>query len=1150
MPETLFNLTFAGVPFCGDTSPVVQMGMETPEGQDPNSVPPRKHQVAAGLMEELDRIIPFQYLSDFAPIGDYKGRNLGSIAYLQNRNPTPKPSLPVGAWFYPSGACRWSVFRGLATSSMVKAMLAETQGIYARSLVMQSVPVVPGQLATAYYSLSSSLYMLPPRPLAEHGGKFDGLYLVTLVDERYYWPDSPVSLRVNQNTTWDELINQIAAALDVTINLPSPNPAYSQPEPDSQLWSNFESAAVLLDAIAYNLGSAVVRDLDGTYNLYNAGLSEIVTRINRGSVSRVVRTAGGDIFASGNLLPAGDLTKSRNSVVPYQVNVTFPKYIIGDDPVPHFSNPRYANQRPSAWFEESYGDVYSVSVPLSSGGPYVSGLSGTSEHSIRTTAKALCSGEAQAAYFQQPLNASGLTAMAMQIAQDYYNAQAAAALDEVYPGTFAWTPEGIHDIIWTYSDKARQATTRVMKTEWNASVADMQQASPALSGFTNTPGGVGGPGVAQSWSDSVTSGQTDAVLGATLSSGAMQITIGAADYLPTQNRWKGQIEGEKILFEGTSGGVVVGVVQRGIDGTIQKDHANGRPVVQITPDTTYGVNYVKTEKGQFVFPADWTSGGIQGVRIVPQTQTVQVTSDTPTALGGVDYFPGAVGLFDPQQSSGDLFEELEDVWVLERNANGLNSGSYYDGQLGGFSATPARPIYLVNTTPASDCGTVFLEDNDVRCESGNLNIYQRPVALFFESGCLAREYGDWVYLRKEGCCNCSGDVPPSGMLSGCTAGHCSGPCLIPPYQFIVPAAGFRGNCEPFNYNWILPSSAAKPCEFTNSYTAGSIGVTSEMSIEGNGNVRLSFFLGNSGNQHRADYSGIITSGNCCAPVTFINANCGCDDATSGGGGAGGCYLCHGATPSTWQFTVSGFTGDFASFNGTWSPALAGICRWTKTIGTATAAVTVSAGVFVLQFTDTATGAAARYQLNLSEISVDCCTPRQLPLALANGNGTAPYTIVMTPSCSDQSPSACPGTLQALPYCCSGIVSSGGGGGSSACCSGVILPGTLYATFTNGTGDCACFETLGTVAIYGGPTWTAPYFDPCEIDPPQPNAIDFTCAPIGYQLSTHFDGVASNKACNFLATRNEMLSTCSPFRQVFQCVESSCCNGTFTVTVTT
>lgn len=701
-----YNLEYAGIPF----------GLDLLYGQE-------EDEAVSNLMEYLEKKISFHYLQDFSLPAGYPGRNIGAIAYQWQVGPMPSPEVKIGDWYYPNTASRWSVFRMLAPSSIVKAMLAATNGNPA-TFTMQAVPIGPSNPsgASTNFTVSTYMYMLPPRPLMEHGGKFDGMYLMTLVDERYYWQFNPINLRPTPGTTWQTLINQLAEALGTTITVQAGAiPAvYGNPEYDSQFWVNQESAALLLDAVAFNIGCCVVRNLNGTYTLQTPLSSQATVNTNRGNANSVVRVAGGDLFLSGTNLRVGNLGPSRNTVLPPSITISFPKYVQGDDPVPHFSNPRYAGARPSTWYETSFGDCFLVNVPLTSGGSQFSGLGGVIppsgasaisgieiasgfSHSIHTTAKALYSGENQ--LNSNPINASGLTALAIQIAQDYFNGQVASAIDEVYPGSFVWTPEGIHDVIWSFSHRERGAYTRIIRAEWNQIVREMQHGTPALSGSTSTPKGVGGNSVAQTVRDSY-SGSVSTTLAAQMQSGDFTATLTAIDNLPTQNRWRGQVDNEKILFEGTSGGTLVGVVWRGIDGTIQTSHSNGASLSLVTPNTSYGVNLITEEKGQYTHPAEWTSGGIQGARRIPQTQSVQVLASSGAVIKGINHYSGQVLLYDATQLSGSQFVGLERCWVIERNAQAVTSGRRYDGQYVGPSASgQVAPIYAVTEYPSSGGGS-------------------------------------------------------------------------------------------------------------------------------------------------------------------------------------------------------------------------------------------------------------------------------------------------------------------------------------------------------------------------------------------------------------------------------------------------------------
>lgn len=703
--QPTFNLTYASIPFLPDEAITVRLNSNDSALKDriPEELQqPRKHQTSASLLEELNRKIDFAYLNDFVPPLTYPGRNLGAIAHPQNVAPSPSPIIKAGEFYYPTGAARWSVFRMFATSTLTKNMVsaAYTGGSTAQPLVMSNLPLLPDNPDEVNYSITTPMYMLPPRCLGETGNGLDGLYLITLVDERWFWQWKAVSLweYLGQNTTWNTLIQAVASALGVTITNSTIEDAYFQPEQDSQLWTNYENGGVLLDALAWNVGRVVVRNLDGTFQLQTNTEAENSAAENRGSAASCIRLAGGDMFNSLTTLPVGDLSTARNAVVPQNVTMTFPQYVIGNDPVPHLVNSRYSNQRPSAWYEQSYGSVYKVETPIASGGHSVSGMQGVGHHYIHTTAKALYSGENQIG--SDPLNVSGLTSLAMQVAQSFYESQAQPGLDEVYPGIYAWEPDGYYDILWTWSKNRRMCSTRVMRTEWNQIIREYQHATPPLPNYTNTPPGVGGPSVAQTWRDSygIFSGTgVGKTLTADLTSGGLTAALSNINYFPTDQRWRGKIENEIVVFEGTSGGVNVGIAVRGADGTKQVLHGAGNTVEWVLPDTTYGVNLATHGKGFFVNQKAWQSGGISEALVQCPLRTVRVLDGSGAIINTILHYSGRVNEYDPSQNSGSQFPNDTLCWVQERNGAFLQSGSYLGGQLGGYGVS-GSPVYLVNAT--------------------------------------------------------------------------------------------------------------------------------------------------------------------------------------------------------------------------------------------------------------------------------------------------------------------------------------------------------------------------------------------------------------------------------------------------------------------
>ncbi len=772
----VFQLSFAGIPLLLDQARVVRMNQPSPEQEAPEQLPPRKHQPMADLVDELNRMLPSCYLQDFQLPGDYPGRDLGAIAYRSHIGPQPNPQLRLNDWYYPPTCSRWSVFRGLATSTQVKAMLLATQsaqGTIPAEFIMRSDLLIAQPLTrindlavnafagaqnpALRYELTTSMYLLPPRPLAEHGLQFDGLYLITLVDERYHFQYSPVSLRVVKGTTWNDLLIQLALALGITVGGFTIDSVYGAPEPDSHLWTTMENASVLLDAVAYNLGRVVVRWLDGTYQLLLPAESQTLAKANRGLATQVLRLAGGEILNSSTLSLAGDKSLAKNLIIPESIKVTFPKYIVGDDPVPHFLNTRYQAPRQSAWFEESFGGDFTVTVPIASanivpvGNDLVSdasplgGLTGVPgiSHTIHNTSKALYNTET--ASTGNPLNITELTALAIQLAADYYQSQVDIGLDEVYPGTYDWIPEGFHDIVWTYSARTARASTRVMRTQWNQMVKEMQHGTFPLSPNTGGTGaynvkGVGGPSVAQTIRDSFV-GEDDGVpvittqLAAGLATADFTAQFNTVAYFPTQNRWRGKINNEILLFEGTSGGLnsspglpfSVGIVYRGIDGTLVANHTAGATISQLGPNLAYGVNLTTYEKAQFIYPQEWTSGGIQGANIVPQTQSVLALDGTGGLINQIRHFSGSVLTYDWTKNTGFQWVSQEFIWLVERNNRNPTTGQRYDGQLVGYSNDnplgKAFPIYAVNIDQAGGGTTCFDAGISIRGQSDPLIVF-------------------------------------------------------------------------------------------------------------------------------------------------------------------------------------------------------------------------------------------------------------------------------------------------------------------------------------------------------------------------------------------------------------------------------------------
>lgn len=573
----------------------------------------------ADLLAWIERHVRPDALESVRPPSLFAGKNTFGLA----RSPSPQlPTPRIGEWYYPTTATRWSRFRGLASEDAVTLMVANAlpSGQVAQRQTFQITADAEGA-GLPIGGVTSPMYLLPPRPLGRHNSQ--GLYLIELVDERYYWQwAATAECHPDGTTTWADLITLLATALDLTgIGGAAPLAAYLVPEPDSHLWSNSESAAVLLDAVACNIGRTLVRAFDGSYTL-QANADAVAADAAQRPTARV---AGGGLF---------DLDGTRQAVLPAKVRVTFPAYALLPG-VPHFVNTRYQQaQRPSSWIEDSYGAVYAKEVTLSAAGySTYQGFPGVKV--LRDTAKAILATESSSA----PSNQTDLDALALQLAKDYYASLAGAALDEVYPGVLAWTPEAIHDVLWSYREDA--ASTRVMRAAWNDYPGELQHCSAVPVGF-------GGRSVAQTIQDGVTS-----IFGANL------VTFDGTDFAVSEGENTNGIHEAVVSFIGGSSSYTADESTLHLTGTVFsiKTTYAGQASIHVVGTLTAGATgtgfTINLGASTVSGVLDLTNGGTEmdkssdGPGWVAQTLAGQPLS-TQTIIGGGTYFARVLNDGTPQ----------------------------------------------------------------------------------------------------------------------------------------------------------------------------------------------------------------------------------------------------------------------------------------------------------------------------------------------------------------------------------------------------------------------------------------------------------------------------------------------------------------------
>jgi hypothetical protein len=195
-----------------------------------------------------------------------------------------------------------------------------------------------------------------------------------------------------------DLIQSIGSAMSIGLTYDAINSVYGLPQPDSDLDSNYESAALLLDAALWNVGQVAVRNLDGTFTGMGTDTSDEIIASN---LALGQQLAGGDMFGStGTAFPG---------VAPQNIIVTFPKWVKGTG---------YLSTNASHFRSPINGDeVYTVTVALSSLPDYSAFVGYPGTMAFHDAAKAVY----DTANDADPSNATDLTALATQLATDFYD---------------------------------------------------------------------------------------------------------------------------------------------------------------------------------------------------------------------------------------------------------------------------------------------------------------------------------------------------------------------------------------------------------------------------------------------------------------------------------------------------------------------------------------------------------------------------------------------------------------------------------------------------------------------------------------------------------------------------------------------------------
>lgn len=259
-------------------------------------------------------------IQEYLPIESYfpwynqlwPGFGLSGLTYPNQQRIEPK--FEIGKFTWPTCASRFAYGHYLCDSDAVGLMVQDAYdqtggGAYNALLFMLGNPEYNQQgTITTGESITTPVYLLPPTPLSVIRGltgMIESLYLLTIVDVRYFWWQYNMgSIVVDNSTTWTSLIQSIATILDITITPDIIDPAYLQPS--IQMFSlPYEPIPLILDAICMNIGHRFVASYSGGMNfqpvyttqLYQTALDILNLDMQNNAALRNL-AAGGQRFAN------------------------------------------------------------------------------------------------------------------------------------------------------------------------------------------------------------------------------------------------------------------------------------------------------------------------------------------------------------------------------------------------------------------------------------------------------------------------------------------------------------------------------------------------------------------------------------------------------------------------------------------------------------------------------------------------------------------------------------------------------------------------------------------------------------------------------------------------------------------------------------
>lgn len=344
-----------------------------------------------------------------------------TLDHLGAQDPLIPKQIKIGVVHWPRQASAFAYAHFLATEQEKDLILAQTKDQYNASTTL-SLTLDDGTGGVQ----SFRFYVLPPRPLSQLAPNDNSnLWLLTFVDNRYFWLSSKYNFSVYDSMSWSNAINSFTGVLNTSFQISTISSAYGF-GPSSRFESVYQPTGLLLDSICQTIGLKYSHQYDGTGKVqsYPDAIASSIT----GS-----KLAGGEF---------DDLTRQ----IPGAITVIFGRKVCGT----YSTQPFVLNV--------TLDSIRSQLIPFDARFSTVKGVG-----------RFAIVGDADAEFSNpdclSPNNLNQLIQYANQAAFDWYRWQL-LDLDVVYSGIASINPTAAYEVIeWTY--RKDMVKTRVMRPRMN-----------------------------------------------------------------------------------------------------------------------------------------------------------------------------------------------------------------------------------------------------------------------------------------------------------------------------------------------------------------------------------------------------------------------------------------------------------------------------------------------------------------------------------------------------------------------------------------------------------------------------------------------------------------------------------------------------------